>query len=74
MEFNSKGMFRGVCESSGQCSVGIWEEMVNFQVAEIASINTEIGEISGGIEQDSQQRERPRLPGTSDNGQSEGGV
>ena len=42
MEFNSKGMFRGVCESSGQCSVGIWEDMRDFKVAEIAVTNTEI--------------------------------
>ena len=42
MEFNSKGMFRGVCESSGQCSVGIWEDMRDFKVAEIALTNTEI--------------------------------
>ena len=32
MEFNSKGMFRGVCESSGQCSIGIWEEMTPFLI------------------------------------------
>jgi Asparaginase len=32
MEFNSKGMFRGVCDSHGECSVGIWEEMIPIQV------------------------------------------
>jgi beta-aspartyl-peptidase (threonine type) len=32
MEFNSKGMFRGVCDSSGSCEVGIWEELIPFQV------------------------------------------
>jgi beta-aspartyl-peptidase (threonine type) len=34
MEFNSKGMFRGVCDSSGQCEVGIWEDLLPFQVKE----------------------------------------
>ena len=32
MEFNSKGMFRGVCDSNGNCSVGIWEEMIPITV------------------------------------------
>ena len=32
MEFNSKGMFRGVCDSHGECSVGIWEDMVPIKV------------------------------------------
>ena len=32
MEFNSKGMFRGVCDSTGECSVGIWEEMIPIVV------------------------------------------
>jgi hypothetical protein len=26
MEFNCGGMFRGMCDSSGAASVGIWEE------------------------------------------------
>ena len=39
MEFNSKGMFRGVCESSGECSVGIWEEMVPFRVGDAAVLS-----------------------------------
>ena len=34
MEFNSKGMFRGVCESSGQCSIGIWEDLIPFLVSD----------------------------------------
>ena len=32
MEFNSKGMFRGVCDSNGNCSIGIWEEMIPIKV------------------------------------------
>lgn len=32
MEFNSKGMFRGVCDSSGDCSIGIWEEMIPIKM------------------------------------------
>jgi beta-aspartyl-peptidase (threonine type) len=32
MEFNSKGMFRGVCDSSGNCEVGIWEDLIPFKV------------------------------------------
>ena len=35
MEFNSKGMFRGVCESSGQCSIGIWEDLIPFLVSDV---------------------------------------
>ena len=42
MEFNSKGMFRGVCESSGECSVGIWEDMVQFQVAESPTLTADL--------------------------------
>ena len=30
MEFNSKGMFRGVCHSNGKGSLGIWKDMVPF--------------------------------------------
>lgn len=32
MEFNSKGMFRGVCDSSGDCAIGIWEEMIPIKM------------------------------------------
>ena len=28
MPFNSVGMFRGHCDSTGVCEVGIWEEML----------------------------------------------
>lgn len=28
MEFNTPGMFRGICDSNGLCKVGIWEEMI----------------------------------------------
>ena len=30
MEFNSKGMFRGVCHSNGKGSIGIWKDMIPF--------------------------------------------
>lgn len=40
MEFNSKGMFRGVCDSSGNCSVGIWEEMIPIKVDVDVGLNS----------------------------------
>ena len=40
MEFNSKGMFRGVCDSTGECSIGIWEEMIPIIVV-LDNINTD---------------------------------
>lgn len=47
MEFNSKGMFRGVCDSHGECSVGIWEDMVPIKVvAEIDPVIQDIPEIT----------------------------
>ena len=41
MEFNSKGMFRGVCDSSGNCSVGIWEEMIPIEVGVYEGLNAD---------------------------------
>lgn len=41
MEFNSKGMFRGVCDSTGECSVGIWEEMMPFKVESESEFRTQ---------------------------------
>jgi hypothetical protein len=47
MEFNSKGMFRGVCDSHGECSVGIWEEMIPIKVApELDSVVQAIPEVT----------------------------
>jgi hypothetical protein len=42
MEFNSKGMFRGVCDSSGNCSVGIWEEMIPIKVDVDVVLNSDL--------------------------------
>ena len=50
MEFNSKGMFRGVCESSGQCSIGIWEDLIPFLVSDaLVSTPETIDEINKNI-------------------------
>ena len=49
MEFNSKGMFRGVCDSSGNCSVGIWEEMIPIKVNVDVGLNSDLS--SGAREQ-----------------------
>jgi beta-aspartyl-peptidase (threonine type) len=32
MQFNSRGMFRAVCDSDGNCQVGIWEDLIPFHV------------------------------------------
>jgi beta-aspartyl-peptidase (threonine type) len=32
MQFNSRGMFRAVCDSYGDCQVGIWEDLIPFQM------------------------------------------
>lgn len=34
MEFNSNGMFRGVCFDSGHCEIGIWDELIRFNIME----------------------------------------
>lgn len=34
MEFNSNGMFRGVCYASGHCEIGIWDELIRFNIME----------------------------------------
>ena len=35
MEYNSVGMFRGSFDSTGlNCSVGIWKDMINFDIEE----------------------------------------
>lgn len=45
MEFNSKGMFRGVCDSTGECSIGIWEEMIPIIVV-LDNINISVSPLS----------------------------
>ena len=38
MPFSSQGMFRGFCTSSGKCSVGIWEDLIDSDI--IKSLTT----------------------------------
>jgi len=32
MEFNTPGMFRGMCSSDGNAFVGIWKETIDFRL------------------------------------------
>ena len=45
MEYNSKGMFRGVCHSNGSGGIGIWKDMIPFHFAS-QKVNDIVGLVS----------------------------
>jgi L-asparaginase / beta-aspartyl-peptidase len=40
MEFNSNGMFRGVCDSNGKCSVGIYRDELQLDVTVVSAVSS----------------------------------
>jgi beta-aspartyl-peptidase (threonine type) len=42
MEFNSKGMFRAMCNSNGIAKIGIWEDDIDINIpAVLEQVNSE---------------------------------